>query len=706
MNNNEKTRYYQDKSIELAKHSTDQLFLTAHIDLLREVIRFHENRYYVMNDPLISDMEFDILYKALEKTESANPLLITTDSPTQRVGPGITKQFSTAQHLVPMLSLENSYDAEDLMEWDRKARELSGLAQLSYCVEPKFDGASISLVYENDLFARGTTRGDGIEGEDITLNLKQIKSIPLSAAFSKHGILQAEIRGEVLMNKNSFQQFNAQLLEQNLPPLANPRNAASGSLRLKDARLVGKRNLEAFIYHIAYLNFTAEHEEIPSHSKSLEMLWELGFRSPVQEKKVFEGIQGVIDFCKEFEDKRDTLPYEIDGLVIKVNELALQEKLGMTTHHPRWAIAFKFKARQSTSKLLQVEYQVGRTGSVTPVAKIQPVPIGGVTVASISLHNQEFIREKDIRIGDTLLVERAGDVIPYIVKSFPELRDGSEIEIAFPAACPVCNTALVKTEEEAVWRCPNENCDAQVVERMIHFTSKDAMDIRGLGDAIIRKFHEMGWLKDIPYIYQLPLDELRKLEGFGAKSVTNISEAIEKSKTQPLYRLINALGIRFVGETTAKTLAQSVSHLLDLGTMGKEDLQKIEDVGVKVAESIHQYFSNPINIEMLKRLEAAGLQLNSIKQQPVDGNLKGKSFLFTGTLYKMKRSEAEALVEADGGKILFGVSSKLDYLIVGEDAGSKLEKAKKIASIQILDEDGFIKLTHKPTDTLRSALHL
>lgn len=706
MSNNEQTRFFQDKSRELTSHVDDQSFLMENIALLRDVIRFHEHRYYVMNNPLISDVEFDLLYKALEKTEEANPTLITTDSPTQRVGPGITKQFKTVQHLVPMLSLENSYDAADLMEWDRKARELSGLEELSYCVEPKFDGASISLVYENDLFARGATRGDGIEGEDITLNLKQIKSIPLSASFSKHGIQQAEIRGEVLMNKNSFQKFNKQLLEQNLPPLANPRNAASGSLRLKDARLVGKRNLEAFIYHIAYLSFTPEHEEIPTHAKSLEMLWDLGFRSPVHEKKVFKGIQGVIDFCKEFEENRDELPYEIDGLVIKVNELVLQEKLGMTTHHPRWAIAFKFKARQSTSKLLQVDYQVGRTGSVTPVAKIQPVPIGGVTVASISLHNQDFIREKDIRIGDTVLVERAGDVIPYIVKSFPELRDGSETAIQFPSHCPVCESALVKTEDEAVWRCPNENCDAQVVERMIHFTSKDAMDIRGLGDAIIRKFHEMGWLKDIPSIYRLPLDELRKMEGFGAKSVANIREAIEKSKTQPLYRLINALGIRYVGETTAKTLAQSVSHLLDLATMNKEVLQKIEDVGVKVAESIHQYFSNPANIEMLKRLEAEGLQLKSINQQPVDGNLKGKNFLFTGTLYKMKRSEAEALVEANGGKILSGVSSKLDYLIVGEDAGSKLEKAKKIASIQILDEDGFIKLIHKPTDTLQSELHL
>lgn len=685
----------QSRTSEILKNSLDLGYLSAHLDELRTVIRFHEHRYYVMNDPLISDFEFDQLYNALKKTEQLNPLLITADSPTQRVGPGITKQFNTVQHLVPMLSLENSYDADDLLEWDRKARELSGLQELTYCVEPKFDGASISLIYENDMFVRGATRGDGVAGEDITLNLKQIRSIPLSAPFSKYGIQQAEIRGEVLINKENFRKFNEQLAEQNLPPLANPRNAASGSLRIKDASLVGKRNLEAFIYHVAYLHFEQENNEVNSHAKSLEMLWDLGFRSPVHEKKVMKGIQQVIDFCHEFEAKRDDLPYEIDGLVIKVNELAMQDKLGMTTHHPRWAIAFKFKARQATSKLLQVEFQVGRTGSVTPVAKIQPVPIGGVTVSSISLHNQDFIKEKDIRLGDTLLVERAGDVIPYIVKSFPELRKGDELEIEFPKECPVCKTALIKPEEEAVWRCPNNQCEAQVVERMIHFTSKDAMDIRGLGDANIRKFHELGWLKDIPSIYQLPFDQLKTMEGFGAKSVQNMSEAIEKSKQQPLYRLINALGIRYVGETTAKTLAQAVSHLLDLSTMSTEQLQHIEDVGVKVAESIHQYFNTPSNIDMLKKLEELGLQLNSIKKEAASGSLSGKTFLFTGTLLKMKRSEAEAMVEAEGGKILSGVSSKLDYLIVGEDAGSKLEKAKKIASINILDEDAFLSLVKK-----------
>lgn len=682
----------QELSKRLLKHADEEAFLLKEIENLRDCIRFHEHRYYVMNDPLIADVEFDQLYKLLEKIESLNPSIITVDSPTQRVGVGFTKDFQTTQHLVPMLSLENSYHADDLLDWDRKARELSGLEVLTYCIEPKFDGASISLVYENDYFVRGTTRGDGVSGEDITRNLKQIKSIPLSAPFSKYGIQQVEIRGEVLMSKKSFQFFNNSLIEQNLPPLANPRNAASGSLRIKDASLVAKRNLEAFIYHVAYMQTDGNTKGIVSHSKSLEMLWELGFRSPVHEMKILHDIHAVIEFCKTFEEQRDALPYEIDGLVIKVNDFSLQDKLGMTTHHPRWAIAYKFKARQATSKLLQVEFQVGRTGSITPVAKIQPVPIGGVTVASISLHNLDFIHEKDIRIGDTLLVERAGDVIPYIVKSFPELRTGEEKKILFPILCPVCQTTLMKPEEEAVWRCPNEHCDAQVVERMIHFTSKDAMDIRGLGDAIIRKFHALGWLKNIPSIYSLPFDAIKNMEGFGAKSVSNLEAAIEKSKQQPLYRLINALGIRYVGETTAKTLAQSVDHLLDLSKMNVEDLQKLEDVGVKVAESIFQYFSKKEHIEMLYELEKSGLQLNSIKQQSYGGTLYGKTFLFTGILNQLKRSQAEEMVEANGGKILSGVSSKLDYLIVGEDAGSKLEKSKKIASIQILDEAGFIKL--------------
>lgn len=692
----EQTRKLQEKTKFWQEHISNPEYVAKHPEELRDVLRFHEYRYYIMNDPLISDGEYDHLFKALEKAEEAHPELATPDSPTMRVAPSLTTTFKTVQHLVPMLSLENSYNAEDLTDWDRKARELSGLPEMEYCVEPKFDGASISLVYENDLFTRGATRGDGVEGEEITTNLKQIRSVPLSADFSSLGIQQVEIRGEVLLNKKNFKKYNEQLAEQNLPPLANPRNAASGTLRIKDPREVSKRNLEAFLYHISY-SLPLPGKQIPAkmhtHSGSLDMLWELGFRSPVKEKKVFRGIRAVIDYCLEFEKERDDLPYEIDGMVIKVNDLKLQDKLGMTTHHPRWAIAFKFKARQGTSTLRQVEFQVGRTGSITPVAKIDPVPIGGVTVSSISLHNEDFIREKDIRLGDQVLVERAGDVIPYIVKSLSDLRNGDEKVIRFPTHCPVCGDTLYKPEEEAVWRCPNMNCKAQVVERIIHFTSKDAMDIRGLGEANIRKFFELGWITDVPSIYDLPYDQMRQLEGMGEKSVANLQEAIEKSKSQPLHRLITALGIRYVGETTAKALAQQTDHLMDLAGYSREELLRIEDVGVKVAESIYQFFHNEDNIHMLKKLEKLGLTLKSTKERSTGGNLSGKTFLFTGTLQKMKRSDAEEIVEKHGGKLLSGVSSKLNYLVVGEDAGSKLEKAKKIPQIHIVDEEGFIKMT-------------
>lgn len=692
----EQNRALQRKTMDLLDHVSDEGFIASHLETLREVLRFHEYRYYILNDPLVSDAEYDQLFKALEKFEEKHPGKITPDSPTQRVAPALTSQFVTVQHLVPMLSLENSYNAEDLADWDRKARELSGLEEIEYCVEPKFDGASISLIYENDMFVRGATRGDGVEGEEITTNLKQIRSLPLSAEFSRFGIQQIEIRGEVLMNKKHFKQYNEQLAEQNLPPLANPRNAASGTLRIKDSAEVGRRNLEAFLYHISFTAMAdgkAEPEALSTHAGSLQMLWDLGFRSPVKEKKVFRGIDKVIAHCQSFEEGRDELPYEIDGMVIKVNSLKLQDKLGMTTHHPRWAIAFKFKARQGTSVLRHVEFQVGRTGSITPVAKIDPVPIGGVTVSSISLHNEDFIREKDIRIGDHVLVERAGDVIPYIVKSLADLRKGTEKKIHFPTHCPECGDALYKPEDEAVWRCPNMSCKAQVLERIIHFTSKDSMDIRGLGEANIRKFYELGWLRDVPSIYSLPYDEIRTMEGYGEKSVSNLRDAIEKSKSQPLHRIITALGIRYVGETTAKALARHTDHLMKLAAYSREELQEIQDVGVKVAESIYQFFHNKDNLHMLAKLEKLGLSLESRHEKPSGGNLGGKSFLFTGTLQRMKRSEAEAWVEQNGGSILGGVSSKLDFLVVGEDAGSKLEKARKIPSIRILDEAEFLKMS-------------
>jgi len=663
---------------------------------LRDVLRFHEHRYYVLNDPLLSDEEYDLLYKLLERTEGQHPDWITADSPTQRVGNSLNKGFVTIQHLVPMLSLENSYNAEDLLDWDRKARELSGLDTIEYCVEPKFDGASISLVYENDMLVRGATRGDGVEGEDITINIRQVRSIPLSAPFSKYGIEQAEVRGEIMMSKKSFQRYNEWLAGQQLAPLANPRNAASGSLRMKDPKEVARRGLEAFLYHISHftiLKKSTPSQLLSSHSGNLQLLWDCGFRSPQEEKKVLKGIDEVIRHIHDFEELRDTLPYEIDGMVIKVNDTALQDRLGMTTHHPRWAIAFKFKARQATTILRDVEFQVGRTGAVTPVAKLDPVSVGGVTVSSISIHNEEYIREKDLKKGDHVLIERAGDVIPQIVKSLPELRTGKEKDIDFPRNCPVCNSQLAKEEGEAVWRCINIECEAQVLEKIIHFVSKDAMDIKSLGEANIRKFYELGLLKDIPGIYRLDFDRISELEGFGKKSVDNLLAAIENSKQQPLHRLIYALGIRFVGETTAKTLSNAVTSLFDFTERSEEELLQLEDVGIKVARSIHLFFHDESNIRILHQLQGLGLQFQNTKKSVAQKDtLQGQSFLFTGTLTQLKRSAAEELVEQNGGHLLGGVSSKLNYLVAGEDAGSKLEKAKKIHTVRIITEDEFLKM--------------
>ncbi len=689
--------YNKEQIQELQAVTQDFLKNPHHVELtaLKQVLQFHEYQYYVVANPFISDFEYDRLFQQLLQIEAAHPDLISADSPSQRVGNSLNQQFETLPHLVPMLSLENSYDADDLNDFDRKAKEGAQLDNINYCVEPKFDGASISLVYENDMLVRACTRGDGVAGEEITQNIKQIRSIPLSIPLSSYGILQMEIRGEVIMSKKSFDDFNQKLIAKQLPPLANPRNAAAGSLRMKDPKEVADRNLDAFIYHISFYTLQAGAKTpdlLKTHSGSLELLWNMGFRSPQKEKKLISNIEGVIQFCKDFELERDHLPYEIDGLVIKINDFALQEKLGMTSHHPRWAIAYKFKARQATTILENVEFQVGRTGAVTPVAKLQPVAIGGVTVSSISMHNEEYIKEKDLRLGDTVIIERAGDVIPQIVQSIPSVRKGTEKIIEFPSTCPVCDYILEKEETEAVWRCNNPACSAQIVERMIHFVSKDAMDIKSFGDANIRKFYELGLLKNIPQIYQLDFTQIGQLEGFGKKSVDNLMAAIEASKQQPLYRLIYALGIRYVGETTAKTIASQIHHILDLVALTEEQLQSFEDVGVKVAKSIRQYFSEEKNITLIKALENLGLNMIQTNATAIDGNLAGLNFLFTGTLTQLKRAEAEAMVEARGGHILSGVSSKLNYLVVGEDAGSKLEKAKKIASIKIISEADFIEL--------------
>ncbi len=669
---------------------------------LREAINYADRKYYVESNPVLADAEYDTLFKKLNDLEQQYPEHVTRDSPTQRVAIGLSEKFPPVSHLVPMLSLDNTYNEADLRDWDRRCKEYADTDILEYCVEPKYDGASISLIYENGKLVRGATRGDGVMGEEITINIRQIRSVPLSVAFDKAGVSQVEIRGEVVIHKNVFAAFNEQRTKEGLPPLANPRNAASGTLRMLNPEEVRKRRLSAILYHVS--DYTLESgapipDPLHTHYDTLQWLYDLGFSTPVREMKKFSSIEEIIDFCVDFEKRRDDLPYELDGLVIKVNNIELQEQMGMTAHHPRWAVAYKFKARQATSKLLRVEFQVGRTGTITPVGKIEPVAVGGVTISSVSLFNEDNVREKDLRIGDTVLVERAGDVIPYIVKSMPELRNGSEMLVIFPQECPICEQPLEKPEDEAIWRCINISCRAQVVERIMHFCSKDAMDIRGMGESNVKKFFEQEILKDIPGLYRIDWQRIEGMEGFGAKSVTNLKEAIKNSKQQPLNRVVFGLGIRHVGETTAKTLAGAVNHLRDLYEWDEEKLITLEDVGPKVAASVAHFFNTPENRHMIDLLEQAGVNLvnrHKNQEQSEEGTLAGKTFLFTGTLSRFKRNEAEAMVEERGGSILGGVSSKLSYLVVGADAGSKLEKAKKLGTVSILTEDEFLNFLQQP----------
>lgn len=682
------------KDIEEAKKIAEEL---------REVIRYHDWRYYVLANPVISDYEYDKLFHLLKDIEKKYPELITPDSPTQRVASGLTKEFPEVKHLAPMLSLDNSYNEDDLRDFDRRVREITGLDVVEYSVEPKFDGAGIALVYENNIFVRGATRGDGIVGEDITPNLKTIKTIPLSADFEKYGIHKVEIRGEVLIRKDLFKKINQERLEEGLPPFANPRNAAAGSLRLQDPKEVAKRGLEAFVYQITYAvdkdgnNLLGT--KIKKHHEAIKMLYELGFKSPYKEIKVCKGIEEVIQYCEEWQEKRDDYPYEIDGMVVKVNDISLYDKLGVTSHHPRWAIAFKFKARQATTKIIKVVFQVGRTGAVTPVAKLEPVEIGGVVVSSVSLINEDFIREKDIRIGDTVLIERAGDVIPYVVKVIKEARTGEEKPIVFPKNCPSCGSPLVKPPGEAVWRCININCPAQVVERIIYFASKDAMDIRGLGEAIVRRFYKMGFLKSIPDIYRLPYDKIKQLEGFGEKSVENLRKSIEESKHRPIHRLITGLSIRYVGKVTAKTLAEHIKCVEDLKDWSIEKLEQLPDIGYVVARSIYDFFHNEQNLNTIYELKSLGVQTCKEEEEKVEHIFDGKTFVFTGGLHCCSREVAQEIVERLGGKATSSVSRKTSFVVVGENPGSKLRKAQQLG-VPTIDEQQFLEMIkdHIPED--------
>lgn len=682
------------KALLLLQEDARSMDIMQRMEALTTIILYADEQYYIKDNPVLADGEYDGFFAELKAIEMEYPTSIHPNSPTQRVAMGRSEQLVSTPHIQPMLSLDNTYNADDLQAWDKRNRESLGVDKIEYVVEPKYDGAGISLIYENDKLAIAATRGDGISGDNITVNARQIRSIPLSAKMQQEGVEQIEIRGEVVIRKATFQKLNEARAAEGLSLMANPRNAASGALRMLDPEEVKKRGLYAILYHISYINDFENplHPLHVGHFESLTWLSLHQFATPVSEMHLCQTIEEVITWCQQYEERRDALPYEIDGMVVKVNRFDKQEKLGMTSHHPRWAVAYKFKAQQATSKLLNVEFQVGRTGTITPVGKIEPVYIGGVTISSLSLFNEDVIREKNLKINDSILVERAGDVIPYVVKSLEELRNGTELDIIFPENCPVCHTALFKLQDEVAWRCVNMNCAAQVVERMIHFASKDAMDIRTMGDANVRRFYEMGILNNVADIYQLPFESMGGLESFGAKSVENLKAAIEQSKTQTLNRLIFALGIKYVGATTAKTLARNVQHILDLKDWSIESLTTLEDVGPKVATSVYDYFQNPENIAILQQLAALGVSVE--KQATNDNTLEneqfsGKTFLFTGTLSQFKRSDAEAIVEARGGKLLSGVSSKLNYLVVGTDAGSKLEKAKKLSTIQILTEAEF-----------------
>ena len=676
------------------------------IDSLREVLIFHEWRYSVLNDPLITDYDYDQLYKQLEAIEAAHPDLIIPDSPTQRVSNDLTETFNSVPHLAPMLSLANSYNAEDLQEFDKQIKKLALLPEESdveYCVEPKFDGGSIALIYEGDQLSRGATRGNGQLGEEMTSNARAIRSIPLKANFSAHGIQQVELRGEVLIRKDNFVEINKKRGEAGLSLFANPRNAATGGLRMKDPKEVAQRGLEAFIYQLGYAVDAAGEStlgQLKTHDEGIEMLGELGFKVPTIERKVCSNIKEVADFCAEWEGRRENYSYEIDGMVVKVNSLALQEQCGFTSHHPRWAIAYKFKAKQASTRLLSIEYQVGKIGSITPVAKVEPVQLAGVTVSSVSLHNEDFIRSKDIRMGDMVLVERAGDVIPYIVKPLSDLRDGSEKEITFPQYCPINeeeNVALIRQENEAAWRCPNCTCGMQDLQRMVFHVSKGAMDIDGFGKSYVERFFEMGWLRSLADIYRLDYQQIAELEGFGEKSANNLKAAIEKAKNNPLHRLLHSLTIHHLGKKASKLLAAQVESVFDLANWTTEDFVDIKDVGPVVAENVVEYFSQAVNIALLRELESLGVNVlqtedDKPKVANEDGPLFGKTILFTGTLTNMSRKEAQEKAEAAGARNISAVSSKLNILVAGEKAGSKLKKAQALGTVQVLSEEEYIEL--------------
>ncbi len=688
-----------------------QRFLSEDVSLneyqdLVDLLIFHEWKYYVNAAAIITDTDYDILYKKLENLEIQHPNIVVQNSPTQRVASDLNEDQGTVPHLTPMLSLGNAYNDEDLLDFDKQVKKLTDNdLDIEYNVEPKFDGGSMALVYEDNVLIRAATRGNGQLGEDMTLNAKALPTIPLKAMFSKFGIHKAELRGEAIIPKDVFHKVNAEREQAGLKTFANPRNAAAGGLRMKDPNETRNRGIEVFVFQMSFAEDKDGNdilENFETHSAHLDMLVELGFKVPGKnERTTAKSIKEVIAFSKKWEADRENHNYEIDGMVIKVNAISTQQSIGSTQHHPRWAIAYKFKAKQATTTLQDVEYQVGKVGSITPVAKVEPVFLAGVTISSISLHNEEFIKQKDLRIGDKIIVERAGDVIPYVVQSLATVRDGSEQEIQYPTHCPINDTeekvALIQVDGEAAWRCPNCVCGVQSLQKIIFHVSKVAMDIDGLGKSLVEKFHEKGWIKDISDVYNLDYNQISELEGFGEKSVENLRKSIDKAKQNPISRLLHSLSIHHLGKKASKLIAEQIDHVLDLRDWTEENFTDIKDIGPVVAKNVIAFFQEESNITLLNKLESYGVNLKQTEEdKPIETDesapLFGKTILFTGSLQNIKRNEAKKLAEQLGAKNISAVSSNLNILVVGEKAGSKLKKAQDIGTVEIITEEDFLKL--------------
>jgi DNA ligase (NAD+) len=658
------------------------------IEELRENLRYHEYRYYVLDDPEISDAAYDRLMNRLKELEDAHPELVTPDSLTVRVGGAPREGFSTVRHARPMLSLDNAFSYDALRDWDRRVREGSGHEKIEYIAEHKFDGLSISLQYEDGVLARGATRGDGTTGEDVTPNVKTIRSIPLrvDSGVLKKSKLAAnfEVRGEVMMTRKSFEMLNQQQERSGGKIFMNPRSAAAGAVRVLDPATTASRRLDFFAYYLLVDG------KVPfaRHSESLQTLKQLHFRAS-DDWKLCAGIEAVIAYCEDWDAKREKLAYEIDGVVIKVNSIPIQNELGYTSKAPRWAIAYKYPARQETTVVNDILVQVGRTGTLTPVAVLEPVQVGGVTVSRSTLHNMDEIERLGVQIGDTVLIERAGEVIPHVLKVVKPGKNRKPFRM--PKHCPECGSTIHHVEGEVAYRCVNAACPAKRRESILHFAGRHAMNIDGLGDKIVDQLVDKGLVKDVADLYALKEDAVAGLERMAEKSAQNLLEEIEASKKNSLARLIYALGIQFVGERTGQLLAEHFSSLEELAAATEEQLEEVPEVGPKVAASIVEFFSEAANRQLIKKLNKAGVHPTAEKRKVKSDKFAGKSFVFTGGLANRSREEAGEIVQQHGGKVSGSVSKKTDYVVVGTDPGSKYDKAKELG-VTVLTEREFEKL--------------